>query len=904
MLLRTVKRTRVTRLLNPGALGALGLACCFWASATPANKAALDKHYDRFLARSLIRCTTCHLPSENKNPESLEQFPHNPFGDRLRAIRKDLPQAERDIPARLQRVAAEDSDKDGVANELEILLGRNPGDAQDKPDAKEREAARTRTAEFEKFLASYRWQPFETVKRPDLPRVRNSRWVHNSIDRFISAEHESRKLKPQREATKAVLLRRVYLDVIGLSPTPEEQREFLEDKSPRAYERLVDKLLNDPRYGERWGRHWMDIWRYSDWAGWSGGNQIRDSKPHIWRWRDWIIESLNSDKGYNQMVLEMLAADELAPEDTNTLRATGYLVRNYKMLSREQWLEDTVKHTSQAFLGLTMGCAKCHDHMTDPIAQTEYYQMRAIFEPHQVRTDRMPGELDVLKDGLVRVYDTATNAHTFFFNRGDERKPDTNRLMNPGLPQALHAKLDIAPVKLPRLVAHPDHRDFVIRDSIAAGEKKIADARSELEKTKTNAAPAKIEEQELKLQIAEASHTALMAVLKTEKLEKDSDEWKEAAQETTAAQRKSSSLEAKLKLIEAKAAQSKAQTKVDETSKKEESEKAKKDSEKAAKELESATKKVVEAEKALASAEEKLNEKPSTDFKKRSTDDFPDVSTGRRLAFARWLADEQNPLTARVAANHIWLRHFGRGLVKTPENFGRSGATPSHAQLLDWLAAEFMANGWSMRHLHRLILTSATYRMASTSDAGSDAIDPDNVYLWRAPSRRMEAEIVRDNLLHVAGNLDPAMGGPEIDHTKGLSSKRRSIYLRIAPEKEVEFLKIFDGPSVNECYQRRPSVMPQQALALANSELAIAQARSLAKTLSDEVRDDGFITEAFRRILARKPGRDEAEACAEFLQKGTGQVEPADSKKSDRALRSRENLLLVLFNHNDFVTIR
>src|SRR5688572_12919320 len=607
MLIHTVKRTRVTRLLNPGALGALALACCVSASATPENKAALDKHYDRFLSKSLSRCTTCHLPSENKNPESLEQFPHNPFGDRLRAIRKDLPQAERDIPARLQRVAAEDSDNDGVANELEILLGHNPGDTQSKPDAKERETARARTAEFAKFLSSYRWQPFDVVKRPPLPRVRNERWVRNPIDRFISAEHEARKLKPRREASKAVLLRRVYLDVIGLSPTPEEQRDFLDDKSPRAYDRLVDRLLNDPRYGERWGRHWMDVWRYSDWAGWSGGNQIRDSKPHIWRWRDWIVEALNSDKGYDQMVLEMLAADELAPEDTNTLRATGFLARNYKMLSREQWLEDTIKHTSQAFLGMTMGCAKCHDHMTDPISQAEYYHMRAIFEPHQVRTDRMPGELDVLKDGLVRVYDTATNTHTFFFTRGDERKPDTNRVMNPGLPQALRAKLDIAPVKLSRLAAHPDHRDFVIRDSIAASEKRIADARGELEKVKTNDAPAKLEEHELKLQIAEASHAALMAVLKAEKLGKDSDEWKEVAQETTAAQRKTSSLEAKLKLLEAKAAQSKAQTKVDETSK-EESEKARKDSEKAGKELESATKKVTEAEKALASAEEKLNE--------------------------------------------------------------------------------------------------------------------------------------------------------------------------------------------------------------------------------------------------------------------------------------------------------
>jgi hypothetical protein len=847
------------------------------AHATPANKAALDKHYDRFLSKNLSRCTTCHLPSENKVPESLDDFPHNPFGHRLRLVAKEFAVPKPDIPARLQRIADEDSDGDGVANELEILLGRNPGDKTDKPDELAHAAARR--AEFAKFLASYRWRPFESVQQPAQPKVKNERWVRNPIDRFIAAEHEARKLTARPQATKIVLLRRVYLDLIGLTPTIEEQREFIEDRSAHAYERLVERLLNDPRYGERWGRHWMDIWRYSDWAGWSGGNQIRDSKPHIWRWRDWIVESLNNDKGYDRMVLEMLAADELAPEDTNTVRATGYLARNYKMLSREQWLEDTIKHTSQAFLGMTMGCAKCHDHMTDPISQTEYYQMRAIFEPHQVRTDRMPGELDILKDGFVRVYDTATNTPTFFFVRGDERRPDTNRVMEPAVPRIFGDRLAIQPVKLTASVAHPDHRDFVIRDTIAASERAIEKARAELQKLKTNATPAKIEEQELRLSLADASHASLLAVLKTETLEKKSDQWKEAAQAAAAAQRTQAVVEAKLKLLAAKNSTAAAQAKVDE----------KKDSEEAAKELETATKKVGEAEKALASAEEKFKELPSTSFKARSTDDYPDTSTGRRLAFARWIADRDNPLTARVAVNHIWLRHFGRGLVSTPENFGRSGTPPSHPQLLDWLAAEFMANNWSMKHLHRLILTSATYRMVSTGDDHNAAADPDNIYLWRMPSRRMEAEIVRDNLLHVAGTLDAAMGGPDIDHKLGLTSKRRSLYLRIAPEKEVEFLKIFDGPTVTDCYQRRPSVMPQQALALANSELALAQAKSLAKTIG-ALSDDQFIAAAFQRVLARKPKRDEAQLCAQFL--------------SSKQPRARENLLLVLFNHNDFVTIR
>ena len=224
------------------------------------------------------------------------------------------------LAARLNLIAAEDSDGDGVSNEVELLLGHNPGDAKDKPSSKELAQAKVRQAEFAKFAAAYRWRPFETVQRPSVPKVKNASWVRNPVDAFIASEHEARGLKPRPEAAKEALLRRVYLDLIGLNPTPEEQRQFLADESSDAYEKVVDRLLNDPRHGERWGRHWMDVWRYSDWAGWSGGNQIRDSKPHIWRWRDWIIESLNADKGYDRMLMEMLAADELACDPQVDLR--------------------------------------------------------------------------------------------------------------------------------------------------------------------------------------------------------------------------------------------------------------------------------------------------------------------------------------------------------------------------------------------------------------------------------------------------------------------------------------------------------------------------------------------------------------------------------------------------------
>ena len=242
--------------------------------------------------------------------------------------------------------------------------------------------------------------------------------------------------------------------------------------------------------------------------------------------------------------------------------------------------------------------------------------------------------------------------------------------------------------------------------------------------------------------------------------------------------------------------------------------------------------------------------------------------------------------------NHIWLRHFGRGIVATPENFGSNGARPSHPALLDWLAAEFMAGGWKMKPMHRLIVTSSAYRMASTPDDANAAIDADDMYLWRMPPRRMEAELVRDNLLYVAGTLDLTRGGPDIDNLQGLASKRRSIYLRTAAEKEVEFLKIFDGPNVNECYQRHPTVMPQQSLALANSELTLAQSKVLAKGLADG-NDAAFVCGAFERVLGRGPTDGETKTCLEFLK----------SKTRDPA-RLREDLFLVLFNHNDFVTIR
>ena len=880
---------------------ALAFASGFTAFATPANRAALERHFEKFLPKELNRCTTCHLPSSVKEPESLDDFPHNPFGDRLRVIGEELVGAGKgkDLAARLALVAREDSDGDGVDNETEMLAGANPGDAKQRPNAAQLSEAKMRAAEFGKYLAAYRWRPFDRVQRPDIPKVKNAEWVRTPVDAFIAAGHEERGLSPRPEAPKTILLRRVYLDLIGLSPTVEEQRAFDADGSSDAYEKVVERLLADPRYGERWGRHWMDVWRYSDWAGWTDGKQVRDSARHIWRWRDWIVESLNVDRGYDAMVTDMLAADERAPDDSEALRATGFLVRNFKMLSREQWLEDTVKHTAQAFLGVTLGCAKCHDHRTDPITQAEYYQVRAIFEPHQVRTDRVPGELDREKDGLPRTYDVDKETPTYFFIRGDERRPDKDRVMKPAVPSALcgdrlKPALEIMPVNLPRDAASPDRREFVIRDSLAAGERDVENAREILAKAK----PEILREQKLALEIAEAKHAALLAVIRAEQLEdagkKEGDEWTGAAKDAAQKQSRLAGCEARLALHKISLAEEEARGAIADLPPPSEPEipdpfRAKREK------VEAAAKKTAEAAQVLANAEQQMNAEPATTFKPRPKDDYPAQSTGRRLAFAKWIANADNPLTARVAMNHLWLRHFGRGIVATPENFGTNGARPSHPALLDWLASEFTANRWKMKPMHRMIVTSSTYRMASTPDEMDAKLDPDDIALWRMPARRMEAELVRDNLLYVSGALDPARGGPDIDQTLGLVSKRRSLYLRTAAEKEVEFLKIFDGPSVNECYQRHPTVLPQQSLALANSELTQAQAKALAQQLGGEAtgNDEAFVRGAFQRVLARTPTEEELKTCRAFLSGGGSELD-----------RARANLILVLFNHNDFVTIR
>ena len=351
---------------------------------------------------------------------------------------------------------------------------------------------------------------FRPPLRPAVPHVTNAAWNANPIDAFIAASHEQHGLIPQPAADNRIWLRRVSFDLIGLPPTLDEQSAFLNDTSPDASNNVVARLLASPQYGERWGRHWMDIWRYSDW--WGLGAEVRNSQKHIWHWRDWIIESHNSDKGYDQMLREMLAADELYPNDPDRLRASGFLARQYFKFNRTSWMDETVQHTSKAFLGMTFNCAKCHDHKYDPISHVDYYQMRAFFEPYQVRTDILGGELDFEKDGIPRAFDCNLDTPTYLHIRGDDRNPDMAHVMHPAIPEFLACgEFSIEPVVLPAEAWNPGLRRDVIDAHLQAAERQIEVARRTLIAAKAKLAAAqetaKIATAEAGADVSEATST-------------------------------------------------------------------------------------------------------------------------------------------------------------------------------------------------------------------------------------------------------------------------------------------------------------------------------------------------------------------------------------------------------------
>lgn len=902
-----------------------------------------------------------------------------------------------------------------------------------------------------------------------------------SMDALLAARLASKNLKPQPEAAPEVWLRRVYLDLIGLPPTAEQIAAFLKDTSMPARQRVVDHLLGTPQYGERWARHFMDIWRYCDWYGL--GAQLRHSQKHLWHWRDWIVESLNADKGYDQMIVQMLAADELAPEDRDNLRATGFLARSYYLFNRTTWLDETIEHTCRAFLGLTMQCVKCHDHKYDPIDQPDYYRMRAIFEPMHVRLDPWPGETNFEKNGLPRVFDLHLDQKTFRHVRGDEKNEDKSKPMQPGIPPVLEfAAFQPAKVKLPASTAKPVLLPFVLDDQLHAAERDIATAQKALDDAKaklaklpppaakppaatkvsisddfTKAAPDRwqvikgdwqhspsgvrqretgAERRVLRLkqappadfdatvsftirggqkwksvglvfdsadgedamvymsafsggskiqittskdgqsayppagavprsitqdvrytlnvrirgqllnasingehvlayrlpkprragamalaafdcdvefhrfQLADLDAGVVLRETNTNSIASTSD----AKAAVVLAEKQLAAAEARVPMIravfaaekarndkklaqDAAAAESKfklAQAELDLV--KAESDAKAKDADKkiktAREALEKATKKAASPGEAYTALPASLKAQEGPEENNNATvQSYPDTSTGRRLAFARWIADKRNPLTARVLVNQVWTRHFGASLVPNGDDLGLRCPAPLHQDILDLLTVDFMTNGWSMKHLHRAMVLSELYRRSSSNanaDAATVAADPDNNYLWRMNPRRMESQVVRDSLLHLAGKLDLTLGGPSLDPASSESSPRRSLYFVQNADTEHRFLATFDNSNVLECYRRNESVVPQQALALTNSKLSRECADALAAKMS-KLDEKTFIEQSFVTILNRRPNDAERSASLEGF----------------TALKQNRSLFLqALLSHNDFVTLR
>jgi hypothetical protein len=773
--------------------------------------------------------------------------------------------------------------------------------------------------------------------------------VRNPIDAFLAAAHTQHRLQPMPAVESSLLLRRVYLDLIGLPPTRRQLDAFLADTRPDAYERVVEQLLARPEYAERWGRHWMDVWRYSDWFGL--GEQLRYSQKHIWHWRDWILESLAADKGYDRMVMEMLAGDELAPTDHQTLRATGFLARNYFLFNRTTWLDDTIEHTAKAFLGLTLNCSKCHDHKYDPISQVDYYAFRAILEPHQIRLDALPGTPDLERDGLPRAFDAHPDAVTHVHRRGDAAQPDTSFVVEPNVPEFLRfAPLRPELISLPVNAARPNQQAFFWQDLIRQATRELDAARqeqaliestsqtrpvSELANDAERAADSTAEDvkdsakaqdcevspsdlpsdasrvSELDLAAAKVrAASAKVAMLAAVERVERTDRAERTEDQVTAAARATRQWERRVAETELVAAR------LRQAQKPEEHEKIAGEIESLRQRRDELARKVDEPGDAyfVARASLKALEGPDETESSRFAD-YPSTSTGRRLALARWIVDRRNPLTARVAVNHLWMRHFGQPLVESVEDFGRQAPAPPQLALLDWLAVELMNHDWQMKPLHRLMVTSQTYRLACAdhrADEATQSRDANNVHFWCRTPQRMQAQVIRDSLLHLAGQLESQFGGPTVNPRQDQPPYRRSIYFTHSRDDQHAFLKTFDDADILRCYRRQQSVVPQQALALANSRLALEMATMIADRIHRQRSADeheggaaweAFIDESYQWILCRTPTAEEREACRKAIDRWTTLDGRSDGDAA-AVERARRNLVHALLNVSDFVTIR
>ena len=642
---------------------------------------------------------------------------------------------------------------------------------------------------------------FQMPRRPTPPAVDDERWPISPIDRFILASLESKGLHPAPPSDKRTLLRRVTLDLLGIPPSIEETDAFLADESAGAFERVLDRLLCSPHYGERWGRHWLDVVRYADSNGMDDNLVYSDA----WRFRDYVINSLNSDKPFSQFLEEQLAGDLIAESEPHRRAelniATGFLSIGPKMLAEDDpvkqqmdIVDEQLDTTCRVFLGLTMGCARCHDHKFDPLSMSDYYAMAGIFQSTQTmlshrvdskwNTTALGGSRTALRlEDLEQIIDRHDNA---LVNGNPNRMSSEERTAHSTLLE--EARKEYATIPKSMAVTEGHVRDLEI--------------------------------------FLRGNHLT-----------------------------RSTLVPRRLPTILAGAAQ------------------------------------------------------PAISLKQSG-----------RLEVARWMTGTRNPLTARVIVNRIWRWHFGQGLVRTVDNLGQLGERPSHPELLDWLAIRLINDGWSLKSLHKRILSSRTYQMNSNWNEQAAKIDPDNRLLWRTSRRRLEAEEIRDAILFVSGELNPSMGGTllEVSPFQDLSltglarspvvyqSSRRSTYLPVFRSAVYDVFQVFDFPDpAVPSGDRATTTVASQALFMMNSQIVKQASEHLSTTLLGESArsDQERLRLASLRILGRKATTDELSDWESFLKRYQAARSLYDETPERRRVRAWQGLCRTLLSSNEFVYV-
>ena len=726
---------------------------------------------------------------------------------------------------------------------------------------------------------------FRPRRSIDPPAVVQESRVRTPIDRFLLAKLEEKNLTFSPDAEPHALVRRAYLDLIGIPPEPAQVKAFLEDTSPDAYERLIDELLKSRHYGERWGRHWLDA------AGYVDGkldNDLGTMYPNqgIWRYRDYVIQSFNEDKPFNQFLTEQIAGDEMVDwrkaesfdaRTLSLLTATGFL-RNvddhtdfpqYGIEKRYEVVNETLDMFSTAVLGLTFECCRCHNHKYDPLPQRDYYRLMACFEP-----SLNPHAWTPPKDRYLADVSPAQRAAI------DQRNQEIDKTI------AELAKSD-AMVRTQARTRLYDARLATIPESIRADVRGAIDAKPE-------------QRSEVQKYLAD-KFTATLTITDPD-IDAAMDDAEKASLQSNADQRASLPSQKKSYGI-IQALWDVGPPPVSHVHRRGN----------------------VKAHGVLVQAGfPEILQAREGKFVTALSEKHVGETSGRRRALAEWITEPDHPLTSRVFVNRVWHHHFGRGIVETLGNFGRSGSMPSHPELLDWLANDFLANGWSVKHLHRRIMLSTAYRQSSrqTEDrltAGSHTIDPENRLLWRMNLRRLESEIVRDSLLAVSGLLDRTAGGPPVEITNpadgfsepkpaptATSPNRRSIYLFARRVYPLKFMEIFDAPIMPvNCTQRMNSATVLQSLALLNSEFMFVQAEKFAARVRESAgpSSEQQISLAFQLAYARPPTSDEFAKSVAFLTEQQQGWLSAETNEEIAAQKALVDLCHMLLSSNEFLYV-